>query len=100
MTTLYLVFKTHLDIGFTDYAANVVQTYFQKFIPEAVALAARTRGQAQSFRWTTGAWLIYEYLEQANAAERAAMEQAIEAGDIHWHALPFTTHSELIDASL
>lgn len=100
MTTLHLVFKTHLDIGFTDYAANVVQTYFKKFIPQAVALAARTRGQAQSFRWTTGAWLIYEYLEQATPAERAAMEQAIEAGDIHWHALPFTTHTELLDASL
>ncbi len=100
MTTLHLVFKTHLDIGFTDYAANVVQTYFKKFIPEAVALAAQTHDQPQQFRWTTGAWLIYEYLEQANAAERAAMEHAIEAGDIHWHALPFTTHTELIDESL
>ncbi len=28
------------------------------------------------------------------------MEAAIEAGDIVWHALPFTFHSELADASL
>ncbi len=100
MTTIHLVFKTHLDIGFTDYAANVVQTYYQKFIPHAMMLARRTREREQRFRWTTGAWLIYTYLEQASAQERAAIEDAINAGDIVWHALPFTTHSELIDDSL
>src|SRR5664279_292102 len=99
-TALHLVFKTHLDIGFTDFAAHVVQTYFHKFIPQSVALAQRTRASTERFRWTTGAWLIYTYLEQASAQERAAMEDAISAGDIVWHALPFTTHSELIDESL
>ncbi len=100
MTLVHLVSKTHLDIGFTDYAANVVQTYYDQFIPQAVALARRTRDSDRRFRWTTGAWLIYTYLEQASAAERAAMEDAIAAGDIIWHALPFTTHTELIDESL
>ena len=28
------------------------------------------------------------------------MEDAILAGDITWHGLPFTTHSELMDADL
>lgn len=100
MTTVHLVFKTHLDIGFTNYAADVVQTYFDKFIPQAVTLAARTRDSEQRFRWTTGAWLIYAYLEQASPEARRQMEAAIDAGDIRWHALPFTTHSELIDESL
>lgn len=99
---VHLIFKTHLDIGFTDYASSVVQTYFQHFIPQAVALAQRTRQQEEGlrFRWTTGAWLIYQYLEQAAPAQRQAMEQAITAGDILWHALPFTTHTELMDESL
>ena len=100
MSTVHLVFKTHLDIGFTNYAADVVQTYFRKFIPQAVALAERTRDREQRFRWMTGAWLIYAYLEQASPEERRRMEAAIAAGDICWHALPFTTHSELIDESL
>ncbi len=100
MTTIHLVFKTHLDIGFTNYAADVVQTYFSKFIPQAMALAERTRHREQRFRWTTGAWLIYAYLEQAAPAERRQMESAIAEGDIRWHALPFTTHSELIDELL
>jgi hypothetical protein len=98
--TIHLVFKTHLDIGFTDYAANVVRKYRTQFIPQAIALAAQTRETGAHFRWTVGAWLIYNYLEQASSAERLRMEQAIAAGDIVWHALPFTTHTELMDESL
>ena len=98
--TVHVVFKTHLDIGFTNYAANIVQTYFTQFIPQALALARRTRESDQRFRWTTGAWLIYSYLEQASPENRRIMEDAIAAGDIGWHALPFTTHTELMDESL
>jgi hypothetical protein len=99
---VHLIFKTHLDIGFTDFAANVVDSYFNHYIPKAIALAARLRetGSPDRFIWTTGSWLIYEYLEQAGAAERRRMEAAIASGDIAWHALPFTTHSENIDPSL
>lgn len=100
MTVIHLIFKTHLDIGFTDYSANVIRTYYERFIPQAVALARRTREREQRFRWTTGAWLIDSYLEQASTEGRRAMEDAIAAGDIRWHGLPFTTHSELIDESL
>ncbi len=100
-TTVHLIIKTHLDIGFTDYAANVIEKYFRQFIPQAVTPAQQTRHHAVGrFRWTTGAWLIYEYLEQAASDERRAMETAIENGSILWHALPFTTHTELMDESL
>lgn len=98
--TIHLVFKTHLDIGFTDYAANVVRKYHTQFIPQAIALAAQTRESGAHFRWTVGAWLIYNYLEQADPSARQRMEQAIVGGDIVWHALPFTTHTELMDESL
>jgi len=99
---VHLVFKTHLDIGFTDFARNVVARYFDDFIPHALAVTEELRqdGGDVSFRWTTGAWLIYEYLEQATPAQRAQLERAIRAGDIIWHGLPFTMHSELIDADL
>lgn len=99
---VHVIFKTHLDIGYTDLAANVINTYLNTFIPAAVQLAKETREQrgSQCFRWTTGAWLIHTYLEQADEAGRKAMEEAIAAGDIRWHALPFTTHSEALDASL
>ena len=99
---VHLIFKTHLDIGFTDFAANVVERYFSDFIPRAIAVAEELRrsGDDVGFRWTTGAWLIDEYLRRAAPEQRGRLEQAIAAGDIVWHGLPFTTHSELMDAQL
>lgn len=99
---VHVVFKTHLDVGFTDYAHKVVERYFSQFIPASLQLAEQLRQQdsPERFRWTVGSWLVYEYLERAKPQERARMENAIEAGDIKWHALPVTTHTELIDASL
>lgn len=100
--TVHVIFKTHLDVGFTDLAANVVRRYFESYIPQAMQLARELREAAgpERFVWTTGSWLIYEYLEQAAPAVRAAMEAAILSGDIRWHALPFTTHTEAMDPAL
>ena len=102
MKKVHLIFKTHFDFGFTDFARLVLQRYREQFIPQALALARemRERGGTERFVWTTGSWLIYDYLEWAGAAERRRMEQGIAAGDIAWHALPYTTHSELMDPSL
>ncbi|HEX8371705.1 MAG TPA: DUF5054 domain-containing protein [Chthoniobacterales bacterium] len=98
---VHVVFKTHLDLGFTALANDVVERYMQSFIPNAMSLARASRQEGKErFIWTTGSWLIYEYLERAKGEERKAMEEAIAAGDIVWHALPFTTHTELMDASL
>jgi len=99
---IHLIFKTHLDVGFTNYASAVVQSYFNKYIPEALVLARQMRlsGRSEGFIWTTGSWLIFEYLEQALPPQRREMEEAILAGEIAWHALPFTTHTELMDANL
>ncbi len=87
---VHIVFKTHLDIGFTDLAREVVARYFECYIPRAIALAAELEqaGGPERFCWTTGSWLIYEYLEQAGPAERMRMEAAIAAGHIAWHGLP------------
>ncbi len=100
--SIHLVFKTHLDVGFTDLARNVIHNYFNQYIPAALRVAREMRaaGEKERFIWTTGSWLIYEYLEQASPAARKLMEEGILAGDIAWHALPFTTHTELMDAEL
>ncbi len=99
---IHLIFKTHLDVGFTDYARNVIENYFTSFIPQALSTAEELRraGGSERFVWTTGAWLIYEYLEWAGGRDQKRLEKAIEAGDIAWHGLPFTTHSELLDPDL
>src|ERR1700735_4288777 len=53
----------------------------------------------ERYVWTTGSWLLYEYLEQASTEDRKRMEQAILEGDIAWHALPFTWQTELLNRS-
>jgi len=40
------------------------------------------------------------FLEEAGAAARRELEAAVLAGDIRWHALPFTTHTELMTPRL
>jgi hypothetical protein len=102
LETVHLVFKTHLDVGFTALARDVVAQYFETYIPRAIetAEALRALGTTENFVWTTGSWLIYEYLEKASSSQRKRLETAIEAGDITWHGLPFTMHSEFMDASL
>ncbi len=99
---ILVVFKTHLDIGYTDLAAAVLRQYCTRFIPRAIATARELReaGGADRFIWTTGSWLLTEYLERASPGARREMERAIAAGDLAWHALPFTWHSELLDAGL
>src|SRR5579859_780755 len=99
---VHLVFKTHLDAGFTELAEAVKRRYYTEYFPQAIATARylRERSGSERFIWTTGSWILYEYLEQASSRERALMEQAIVQGDIAWHGLAFTTHSELMDASL
>ncbi len=93
--------KCHLDVGFIDTQANVVRKYFDVYFPQAIETAAGLRAAGHDrYVWTTGSWLVYQYLEQAGAAQRRQMEQAIASGDIAWHSLPFTWQTELMDRSL
>lgn len=95
------LFMCHLDVGFTNTQANVMRLYFDRYFPEAIKTAAQQRATGgDPYVWTTGSWLLYEYLEQANAAERRQMEQSIAAGDIAWHALPFNWQTEMLDRSM
>ena len=102
VTKVHVVFKTHLDVGFTDLGEKVVQRYLTSFIPKAMDLAKtmREKYSESRFRWTTGSWLIYRYLEEADEAGRKRMEEGILAGDICWHALPATLQPEALDGSL
>lgn len=98
---ILVIFKTHLDIGFTDYSAEVTKKYMNSFLPGAAEVAASLReknGDAE-FIWTTGSWLISEYLSTHNDPEDPIIK-GIENGDIRWHGLPFTTHTELMSGEL
>lgn len=100
---IHLIFKTHLDIGFTDHAARVRTQYHEQFIPQAIATGEHFYAEnpkAPAFIWTTGAWLIWDHLNSQSPERVQRLERAIERGLITWHALPFTTHTELMSPEL
>lgn len=100
---IHLVFKTHLDIGFTDHAAKVRAQYHERFIPQAIDTGEHFFAEDPAhpkFIWTTGAWLIWDHLNSQDAARVKRLERAIDRGLIRWHALPFTTHSELMSPAV
>ena len=95
------MFKCHFDAGFIDTQANVVHKYFAEYFPLAIRVAEEMRRRGKNrYVWTTGSWLLYEYLEQAAAEDRKRMEEAVSRGDIAWHALPFSWQTELMDETL
>lgn len=100
--TVHVVFKTHLDLGFTGTARSVVECYFERYLPAAIRMARhfRNAGGDERFVWTTGSWLIYEALERGSGVLKKELEEALAAGDVRWHALPFTTHSECLSAGV
>ena len=63
---VHAIFKTHLDIGFTELSSKVEQRYIDEFIPKAIAVAEQLRreGADERYVWTTGSWLINAYLRQ------------------------------------
>ena len=98
MKKVIVVSKTHLDLGFTDYAENIRQKYINKFIPEAIELAGQVNTQSKkSFVWTTGSWILKQALEYGTQEQRVNLENALKNGNIVPHAMPFTTHTELLD---
>lgn len=107
--TVYIVFSCHLDIGFnahgplaTDKA--VINLYFNTHFPNAIKIAQRLRdlGQGQSLSFLTHSYLISLYLDCPqyldidcpSQRDVKAFEQAIQRGDIIWHAFPFNGQAE------
>lgn len=98
MKKVLVVSKTHLDLGFTDYAENIRKKYIDTFIPSAVKLAQQVNtNHEKRFIWTTGSWLLKEALESGTDEQIMALKSAIASGNIAPHAMPFTTHTELLD---
>lgn len=98
MKKVFVVSKTHLDLGFTDYAENIRQKYLESFIPDAISFAERVNtSDKKYFVWTTGSWLLKEMLNYTDSVQKEKLINAMKNGNIAPHAMPFTTHSELLD---
>lgn len=99
---VFVVFKTHLDVGFTDCSSVVTQNYLNKFIPKALEVSGQLRRENSECRyvWTVGAWLVWKYLQEATSEEKERLVTAIQAGDIVWNGVPYTVESEVMNKEM
>lgn len=93
---VYLVFKTHLDIGFTDLGSSIVDKYLHSFIPNAIKRGYEMKNTKTPYVWTTGSWLIWEALK----TDDGTLDRAIRDGIVTWHAMPFTSFTEAMSPEL
>lgn len=102
VSKVYVVFKTHLDVGFTDLSSVVTKRYVNEFIPKAIDLSEKLRadGSGERYIWTTGAWVIWKYLQTASPKDVERLNAAIRRGDIVWNAVPYTVESETMTQDL
>lgn len=99
---VYVVFKTHLDVGYTDLSSVITDRYVNEFIPKALDLSERLakEGSEDKYIWTTGSWLIWKYFQIAKPEDAARLDAAIRRGDIVWNAVPYTFESEVASKDL
>ena len=108
--TIYLVSSCHLDVGFANTAANIVNEYFDKYFPETIQIAndLRQREGKERLVFTTHPFLVYLYyncypelgLHCPNETQLGEFTEAISRGDVVWHAFPFNAQMEFYDESL
>lgn len=97
-----LSYKTHFDIGFTDYASNVVQRYRTDFIDKALKAIDESSDlpEDEQFKWIVPGWPLSKIIEDwsGQTEERQKkVDEAIRNDRILVHALPFSLESESLD---
>ncbi len=97
-----ITFKTHFDIGYTDLAANVVRRYRTEMMDQALAVVDRSTSlpSDRRFVWMTPGWPMAKILEDwegQTADRKQRVWRAFRDGRFATHALPFTTHTELLE---
>jgi hypothetical protein len=100
---IVVVFKTHFDIGYTDMATNIVQRYRTTMIDQALAVVDQNRDlpPQQQFAWTLSGWPMHKILQDwpgQSPQRKERVEQALRDGRFVVHGLPFSTHTELLEA--
>ena len=101
VTDIWVVFKTHCDLGYTMSAGAVFKKYREDMIDNAIHLieADKKKPVDERFKWTIAGWPMKgAILGPLQTPERKQkVEQAIRDGAISVHALPATMESDVME---
>ena len=100
--TIFAIFKTHFDYGYTDRKEAVEKKYAEEIFPEVMRVCEATQklGARRMYKWTVPAFLLIKSTELMNETNRARLENLVANGQIACHALPFTMHTSLLDKNM
>ncbi len=99
VTDIVVVFKMHVDIGYTDWAEGVLQKYCNEMLETTLNSIDETSSlpESEQFVWTIPSWPLKYMLENSNAERKLKLEKAIKDKRIISHALPITYQTEASD---
>lgn len=99
VTDIVVVFKMHVDIGYTNWAEGVLQKYSTEMLDKTLNSLDETSTlpKSEQFVWTIPAWPLKYMLENSAEERKVKLEQAVKEGRIVPHALPITFETEASD---
>ncbi len=99
VTDIVVVFKMHVDVGYTNWAEGVLQKYCNEMLEETLRSIDETADlpESEQFVWTLPAWPLKYMLEHSAGSNKTRLEKAVRDGRIVPHALPVTFETEAGD---
>lgn len=92
---IILVYKTHFDIGFTDLSENVIAQYSGDMLRDVIATCRGTQNLGRlKYVWTMPAWPLWHIVNHCTPELKKELDELIRNGQVVWHALPFTSHTD------
>jgi len=94
-----VVFKTHFDIGYTDWSDNIRYNYANSMVTSALNTIEQSKHlpKDQQFKWTVSGWPMKEMLLKSKPEVKVKIEKAIKEGNLFVHALPISMETESAD---
>ena len=100
VTDVWVAFKTHFDIGYTDTIGGVLRKYRESMMENALRIIEQDRQlpPEQRFAWMIPGWPLKHILGPLqDPARKARIEQAVREGALFAGAIPFSLHTETED---
>jgi hypothetical protein len=97
---VFIVYKTHFDIGYSETVQQVLHDYRTSMCDKVLEAIDKNANQPKDkqFVWTISGWPMKQILwEGQEPGRKKKIEQAICDGNLAIHAFPFTMHSETSD---
>eukprot|EP01084_Bolivina_argentea_P044399 81701_1 len=106
--TVHVIASNHLDVGFTDYMVDVVNTYWHNYYNQIWSIQNSLSTYNITFSYLTHSWLLSLYLQCPpntglicpSDLQKQFVLNLLSNQTLTFHAFPFNSENELYDKSL